>query len=110
MAQTYFYPKTVDFNNATGDPKDFISMSVSHNFSTKILGGDVVLKGFDVIYEGDNYHNIYACGAKVTNVNFEENTLSCDVQLKFNNCTGNGTNYLDKSKSSAEVTFLATCE
>nr|AYC64236.1 hypothetical protein [Pseudobryopsis hainanensis] len=107
MAHISFYSKTVDFKNATGSPLGFKTVSTEHTFDTKVLSGDVALKGFDVVYDSGTYDAVSSTGAEVTNVQPVGQTISCDVSLKLTD--GDDTD-LNLDASSAEVLFIAYCE
>nr|AYC64230.1 hypothetical protein [Pseudobryopsis hainanensis] len=102
------YSQTVDFSTASGDPSSFMRLSIRQEFPTDVIRGEAALKGYDLIYGNKKHHEIYTCGAKLTNVRAEGAALIGDLGLKLNNNKGN--NYISPSKSSAEVLFIAVCE
>nr|AYC64274.1 hypothetical protein [Pseudobryopsis hainanensis] len=101
-----FYSYPVTFSDATGDPVQLITETVSYTFPTDINNGEAALKAFELIYS-DDAHYFYAGAAKVSNVSVSQATIRCDVSLKLNN---KDLSHLGKDLASAEVLFIVDRE
>lgn len=109
MSQTEFYAQTVPLSDATGNPYEFLSVNVNHEFDTQVTNAQVVLKGFDLVYGGSTAHYLRECGAKVTNVQINNTKVECTVGAKLHDGAPDG-NYINKAASSVDIVYMVVCE
>ncbi len=109
MSKTQFSFQTIPLSEATGNPYEFLSVTVSKEFDTQVLDAEVVIKSFDLIYGGTTPHYLRECGVKITNVQTDNTKVECTVGAKLHDGAPDG-NYINKSASSVDIVYMVVCE
>lgn len=106
MNKIVFKPQDINFQGQTAGNDGTVSKQVEHQFDTKVISAEVVIKAFSLIHNlRDN--NFYAGGAEIINVTIDDDKVQCTARLRL---VDNSQHTLDPEQVTMSIVYLVECE
>ena len=106
MNKIDFKPQDINFRGQTAGNDGIVSKQVEHEFDTKVISAEVVIKAFSLIHKlRDNHFD--AGGAEIINVAIDGDKVQCTARLRL---VDNNQNTLDPEQVTMSIVYLVECE